>query len=214
MKKTTKQELVYQTLRKNIFNNSLPEGTVLTEERLCEQLGVSRTPVREAIRRLASEGFIDTIPGIGMSVSKIRLDDMLEIYEMREGLDRLAVKLYMSKIQPEGSVSLRDAFNRQVAAFEGEDHVLFMEVDMEFHSIISSGARNQRLRQSLDAIYGQINRAAVSVQGEHDLRVLALDLHRAICDAVDAGDLNAALDAMDTHNREIKQYHLKQLYHI
>lgn len=214
MKKQTKQELVYQYLRKNIFNNKLPAGSVLTEDGLCAQLGVSRTPVREAIRRLASEGLINITPNSGMSVSQIRLEDMLEIYEMREGLEHLAMKLYMSKIQPDNARTLREVFDQQYAAFEAEDNVRFMELDMEFHGIISHGARNQRLQQSLDSIYGQVNRAAVSVQGEYELRKLALNLHRAICDAVDARDMDAALEAMDAHNREIKQYHFRRLYHL
>jgi len=158
MKKQTKQEQVYQYLRKNIFNNKLPAGSVLTEDGLCAQLGVSRTPVREAIRRLASEGLISITPNSGMCVSQTRLEDMLEIYEMREGLERLAMKLYMSKHQPENSKTLREVFEQQRAAFEAGDNVRFMELDMDFHSIVSHGARNQRLQQALDSIYGQINR--------------------------------------------------------
>lgn len=214
MEKQTKQEIVYQFIRTRIFNYEYTSGTQLTEESLCEQLGVSRTPVREAIRRLISEGLLEITPGIGLSVPPIRLDDMIEIYEVREGLERLAVKLFMEKCRPESIDRLVTCLHHQETAFAKDDYVEFMQSDMQFHHVIYQGALNKRLNNAADAIYDQINRMAVSVQNDPELRKMAIADHRIICEAIINRDIASALKATEEHNQKVKLYHLKQYYNI
>lgn len=214
MNKITKQELVYQEISDKIFSNEYKPGTVLTEEMLCTDLGVSRTPVREAIRRLATDGFLSVTPGTGMTVIQLKLDDMIEIYEMRDGLERIAIKLFMQKKDNNAIKALSDCYHRLENAYKEGNETEYMKCDMKFHKIIYVGARNQRLISSLDNIYRQISLLAVSVQTDKGLLDLAMKEHKKICEAVINDNLNAAIDAVEEHNERVKNYHLRQYYHL
>ena len=214
MARQTKQEFVYNYIHDRIFSCEYPPGTPLTEEGLSQQLNVSRTPVREAIQRLTSEGLLDVTPGVGLSVSQLRLDDLLEIYELRLGLESLAVKLFIEK----RNLSLTEELSNTIAlvtkAVEESDIDLFMEHDMKFHSIIAAGTRNKRLISSLDNIYGQINRMSMYVRMDSEIREITVVEHKKILDAIIEGDVDAAVTASEEHCMTGRKFYLKQLYNL
>lgn len=211
---TTKQEFVYNTIRQRIFSGEYAPGAQLTEEQLCEDLGVSRTPVREAIRRLTSEALLETTPGIGLCVSRLRLEDLIEIYEMREGLERMAVQLFMLKAAPDDVQRLNESLYCQEEALNHCDYAEFMRHDMEFHHVLYRGARNHRLTAALDSIYDQIGRLAVSGQDDMALCRLAIDHHRTLYEAIVNGNTGLALHITVEHIRKLKRFYLKKYYNI
>jgi DNA-binding GntR family transcriptional regulator len=87
----------YEKLKKAIIDYEFPPGKLLIERELCELIGVSRTPVREALRRLSSDGFVDFVPGRGTVVTRLTKEDMIHIYELKEALDKMAVKLCIQR---------------------------------------------------------------------------------------------------------------------
>lgn len=210
----TKQEIVYNEIVDKIINNKYESGMVLTEDMLCKDLKVSRTPVREAVRRLSADGFLQVTPGTGMVVTKIGLEDMLEIYELREGLERLATKLFIQKKDSISIEKLTNCFKQQEIAYKNQDETLFMKYDMEFHHIIYSGAHNSRLSAALDNIYKQISRLAISVQNDKLLQEMAINDHRKICTAILEDNTEAALSAIENHIYSVKGYQLKKYYHL
>lgn len=214
MAKQTKQELVYQHIYDKIFNSEYIPGASLTEEGLCAELNVSRTPVREAIHRLISEGLLEVTPGIGLSVAKIHLEDLLEIYELRDGLEQMATKLFMEKKNTNAVDELTECISLQKEALEKNEIELFMQNDMKFHRIISRGASNHRLTAILDSLYAHIHRMANYVRTDPEVRRDAVTEHQKILDGILAKDINAALQATEEHCQSGKRYYLKQLYNI
>ena len=214
MAKQTKQELVYQYIYNRIFKCEYLPGMPLTEEGLSKELNVSRTPVREAIRRLISEELLEVTPGIGLSVSQIRLDDLLEIYELRLGLECLAAKLFIQK----KNLGLLDSLSQCVSNLEkavGEDNLdLFMQNDMQFHRIIYQGARNRRLSSELETIYGQIYRMSNFVRSDAEIRQISVVEHKKILTAIVNSDVSSAMQATEEHCLSGRQYYLKRLYNI
>lgn len=214
MPKQTKQEYVYQAIRGSLLRSEYAFGTQLTEEQLCQNLGVSRTPVREAIRRLTAEGLLESTPGIGLMVPYIRLDDLIEIYEMREGLECLAIRLFLEKSMAGSPAPLSECLFRQQKALEQSDFTDFMKWDMEFHHIIYHGTNNRRLARSLDSIYEQVNRLALSNKNDHELCEIAFGSHQKICDAVLRRDIRDAVEAARSHIEALKKHYLKLYYNL
>lgn len=214
MAKQTKQEVVYQYIYDHIFNCAYPPGTSLTEEGLCQELNVSRTPVREAIRRLSAEGLLEFTPGIGLSVAQIRLDDLLEIYELRLGLECLAARLFIEKHNPDLLHELSECVELLDQSVKEDNIDLFMQNDMRFHRLICHGARNRRLTAELEIIYGHIYRMSNYVRMDEDIRRSSVVEHRQILDALKSGDIDTAVHASEAHCMSGRRYYLKRLYNI
>lgn len=207
----TKKQIAYKGIKEMVISG-LPAGTPLVERDLCEKLNVSRTPVREALRQLANEGLVDMIDGKGVFVAKIRFEDMVEIFELREVLESLAVRLFVNRREPVLVDMLNELMVRQEKAYEDDDHPALMDCDMEFHELIAKGSRNKRLYEMIVSIYNQIRQMAISVQDDQKIRDLAVKSHRQIMDAIKKSDEEEASRLMAQHIVETKQYHIERYY--
>lgn len=207
----TKKQVAYEGIKEMVISG-LPAGAPLVERDLCEKLDVSRTPVREALRQLANEGLVDMIDGKGVFVAKIRFEDMVEIFELREVLESLAVRLFVNRREPVLVGMLNELMIRQEKAYDEDDHPALMDCDMEFHELIAKGSRNKRLYDMIVSIYNQIRQMAISVQDEQKIRDLAVKSHRLIMDAIKNGDEEEASKLMAQHIAETKQYHIEKYY--
>ena len=212
--KQTKQQQVYEYIKKKINSNEYPPGTPLTEEGVCAELNVSRTPVRDAIRRLTSENLLVMTPGVGLSVSSIGLEDLIEIFDIREGLEGLAVKLFIDRAPAPTIHLLHDCVTKGEDAVHHNDFNLFMESDMEFHRLIDATVANRRLSEMLDGIYEQINRLAFTNKEDPEVARLALDGHHQILEAIEAHDKPAAIASMEKHIRDVKRYYLSKYFNL
>ena len=212
--KQTKQQQVYEYIKAKIINNEYPPGTPLTEEGICAELSVSRTPVRDAIRRLSSEHLLVMTPGVGLSVSSIGLEDLIEIFDIREGLEALAVRLFIDRAPQPVIARLHECVAKGEEAIHHNDFSLFMDSDMEFHRLIDATVGNKRLSSMLDGIYEQINRLAYTNREDPEVSRLAVSGHHLILKAIEDHDKTAAVTAMEEHVRQVKRYYLSKYFNL
>lgn len=207
--KETKQQWLYSQIKKAIINNEYLPGTMLTERALCDKYDVSRTPIREALRQLTNEGMVQHIIGKGAFVAEVSFENMVEIFEMREALERQAVKLFILKDDGTLALKLKKCFEEQMT-YENTDPVKFMEKDMEFHFLLAEGAKNRRLLYALETIYDQIEMMAISAENDENLREMARSHHKRILDAVREKNLDIGEKSIVDHILEIKKYHMSK----
>ncbi len=210
----TKQQYVYEYIRDRINSNELTPGAILTEDSICNTLNVSRTPVREAIRRLTSEGMLVVTPGIGLSVPSIGLEDFIEIYDMREALEMLAVRLFMGRATPPILQKLSELMERQEEAAASGDIDAFMTLDMEFHRMIDTVAGNKRLSAALNNIYDQISRLAFINVDDPQIPEIAIKAHEKLMTCIMAKDKEGAVLAVQEHIRTLRKFYLAKYFDL
>src|SRR5512139_254837 len=141
-------ERVYQTLRSRILDNALPPGHQALEQAIALELGVSRTPVREALIRLHNEGLIEVVPRHGMRVLPVSPDDMAEIYTILTSLESLAAELAARRKPGAAALASLEAACREMeAALAGDDLDAWAKADERFHLQLVSLCGNRRLAE-------------------------------------------------------------------
>ena len=155
------RDVVFNTLRKAILRGNLEPGERLREIHLADKLGVSRTPIREAIRKLELEGLVVMIPRKGAVVAEITEKSLRDVLEVRRALEALAVRLACEKILDAEVEELKVAAERFEEALETGDVTAFAEADVRFHDIIYRATDNQRLIQLLYNLREQMYRYRV-----------------------------------------------------
>jgi DNA-binding GntR family transcriptional regulator len=211
----SKQEYIYNVIRKQIIENKYKPGSMLVERTIGAEFNISRTPIREAFRRLAQDGFVNVTSGKGVFVADISIENMLEIFELREALEKMAIKLLLLKENNDIIRQVEQCAEKQQDAYKNGDGKLFMQWDMEFHNLIAEGSGNGRLMNSIRGIYDQVQMLAISVEEDPVLLEMAGKQHAAILEAIKNRDVKKAEEAMMNHIVETKIYHLsKQLGYI
>jgi len=208
----SKKQIAYDGIKKMIVSGAVTKDTPLVERQLCEKLGVSRTPVREALRDLAGEGMVEIIEGKGVYVKKIEFKDMLELFELREALEGMAIQLFVERMDEDDLGNLQELMEEQEEAYSKDNHEEFMKIDMKIHNLIAEGARNQRLKNSISSIYDQISQLAILVKDDTRVRDMAIRAHRKMIDAVTNRDAEAARKAIVEHINEVKELHKDRYY--
>lgn len=176
----------YSQLREEIVQGLLLEGEAHYEIHIAERLGVSRTPVREAMQLLAREGYLEELPSRGYAVPRRSLDDLREFFELREVLEASATRYAALR----ATQSELDSLEQLCERYEQEkDEVRWVEIGHEFHRQLISAARNSRLKTMLDSLNAQIVMSRRTVaRANEERRLTAVRDHRAIFEAVKARD--------------------------
>ena len=143
------RDVVFNTLRRAILKGDLKPGERLMEIALAEKLGVSRTPIREAIRKLELEGLVVMAPRKGAKVASITERDLNDVLEVRKGMEELAIRLACERITPEELEELDKVEQRFLSLTENGDLTELAEMDVAFHDIIYKATNNKRLVQLL-----------------------------------------------------------------
>jgi DNA-binding GntR family transcriptional regulator len=144
-------ERAYQTIRARIMDGSVPPGAALREEALAAEIGVSRTPVRDALRRLLADGLVESARNRGTFVAEITTDDLLEVYQLRAMLEGFAARRAASRITPGELAALRGLAD-QMEAIEGPPEQVvarFHALNAEFHATLVRAARSRRVEGML-----------------------------------------------------------------
>lgn len=177
------REIVFESMREAILSGVLQPGERLMEIQLAEEMGVSRTPVREAIRKLELENFVVMIPRKGAYVAGVSSKDVADVFEIRSALEGLAAGLAAERITEDELEQMeRVLFYR---ASEGElDLEQIVKSDTDFHALVYSASRNERLIQILANLREQIQRFRATSLAVPGRNKLALEEHRAIVDAL------------------------------
>ena len=193
------RDVVFYTLRQAILKGELEPGERLMEMQLAEQLGVSRTPIREAIRKLELEGLVLMIPRRGAIVAKITEKDLRDVLEVRSSLERLSTELACERMKDDTIVELKKAQEAFKAALDQEDITLQAQKDVEFHDVIYKATGNLRLIQMLNNLREQMYRYRVEYLKKEEVHTQLIAEHDAIVESVAKRDKERATSIVCQH---------------
>ena len=193
------RDVVFNTLRQAILKGELEPGERLMEIQLAERLGVSRTPIREAIRKLELEGLVLMIPRKGAEVAEISETSLREVLEVRRSLEELAIELACQRITPEELTALEEAENRFARAVEDGEVMAIAESDENYHELIYQATANDRLVQILNNLREQMYRYRLEYIKDEDRRQILVVEHEHILRAVRRRDIADAKSAVREH---------------
>ncbi len=193
------RDVVFNTLREAILKGELKPGERLMELQLAAKLGVSRTPIREAIRMLEQEGLAVTIPRKGAEVAKMTEKDMEDVLEIREALDELAAKIACTRITEEQLAALEGIRDEFVESTRSCDVKRIAEADVGFHDVIYEATGNPKLVNMLNNLREQIYRYRVEYLKEEKNYPVLIKEHERIVEALQAHNQAAVVSAMHAH---------------
>lgn len=178
------RDVVFNTLRQAILRGELKPGERLMEIQLANKLGVSRTPIREAIRKLELEGLVLMIPRKGAEVAEITEKNLRDVLEVRCALEELAVQLACDRIDKQGIHKLQQAAKNFASVLDSEDITKIAEADVAFHDIIYMATENQRLIQLLNNLREQMYRYRIEYLKKKEYYPRLLAEHQDIIQAI------------------------------
>lgn len=193
------RDVVFNTLRNAILKGELAPGERLMEMHLAEQLGVSRTPIREAIRKLELEGLVVMTPRKGAVVASITEEDLRDVLEVRKVLEQLAVELACVNITEEEMAKLKGAMEEFRKAIHVNDAVDIASKDEKFHDIIYRATRNNRLIQILNNLREQMYRYRFEYVKDEKVRNDLIEEHIKIISALENKDIEDGKAAIKQH---------------
>lgn len=201
------RDVVFKTLRQAIITGVLAPGERLMEISLSKQLGVSRTPVREAIRMLELEGLVNMVPRKGAKVASITEKNLRDVLEIRSNLEQFGVSLACERISPAGEEELKNIHTSFKDAVEQGDLLRIVEIDQAFHDAIFHATNNEKLVSTINNLREQFyrfrmehikdveQRSALVIEHEHLLKAI-LDRNTAVAVEVMRNHLEHQLDAV------------------
>lgn len=193
------RDVVFQTLRQAILRGELKPGERLMEVRLAKKLGVSRTPIREAIRKLELEGLVLMIPRRGAEVAEITEKTMRDVLEVRRALEVLAVSLSCDRISGEQIEALKEAAEEFDRSLTLDDVTRTAEADVHFHDIIYRSTDNQRLIQLLSNLGEQMYRYRVEYLKHREFHPQISREHKELISYLEAGQKGQAEEKIAVH---------------
>lgn len=195
------RDVIFNTLREAIIVGELKPGERLMEVQLSEKMGVSRTPVREAIRKLELEGLVDMVPRKGAQVAVLSVKNIMDVLEVRATLDGLATELSAERITQEELKELENVQKQFINYVLKENLQGCIKKDVEFHDIIYRSSRNDKLIQIVSNLREQIQR----------FRIIYLKDYRSTKDIIKEHEeiLNAVSNKHSDTAREVAQIHIK-----
>ena len=193
------RDVVFNTLRQAILRGELKPGERLMEIQLANKLGVSRTPIREAIRKLELEGLVLMIPRNGAEVAEITEKSLRDVLEVRRALEELAVELVCEKITDEQIQDLKGAAEDFKASLKEGDITRIAEADVKFHDVIYMATDNQKLIQLLNNLREQMYRYRVEYLKRSDFHQQLIDEHEEIIETIENGQKERAVQVVCQH---------------
>ena len=194
---------VYTVLRNKILTMSFEPGTVLRKGVLCEQLGVSRSPVTEALNRLSTDGLVDIIPQSATRVSQFSMFELRQESFLREAVEVAAVAKVAQDRTDEQLTILSRNLKMQRLLVEDEDFQGFFEADLEFHELILAFTSFPKVAVTAGQISLQLNRARMQVLPEPGRPAEAVTEHLSVLAGIEVRDVDAARSAMSLHLRQL-----------
>src|ERR1700692_5114239 len=195
--RVNQSQRAYEQLRDEIGQWELPPGTLLNEVPLAERLSVSRTPLREAVQRLARDGLVTTIPGRGALVAQLALQDVVHLFQMREALEPYAARLCARNPDRRDFGELRAAFEDQKDLFEkglppDSDYAEYYALIKRMDTAVDEGSGNPFILESLERLRTHLQRLRQIGKRRPPRMQQTVSEHLAICAAIHDGDETAA----------------------
>lgn len=202
-KKISLVDEVYSSIEARIASGDLRPGDRLNIEEISKALGVSRTPVREAISRLIQFGYAEQRHNAGPSVISFSNQEIVDLCEANSIImEDVMESLIKLEDLPELAKQLRMVFEEQKAAFEASDQIDFHRSSTEFHNIIIEFCTNNNIRKAAEYIYKQLNISTAKYQIVESNRARGLRQHEGILEAIEGSDLERAKNLMKKHNED------------
>ena len=193
------RDVVFNTLRQAILTGELKPGERLMEIHLANKLGVSRTPIREAIRKLELEGLVTMIPRRGAEVAQITEKSMNDVLEVRRAMDALCVELACDRITPEELQDLKKACDTFEAAVKTDDIKQIAQADVALHDIIVQATGNQRLIQLVNNLSEQMYRYRVEYLKDENNYPTLMKEHKDIVEGLVRKNKTQVTETMHQH---------------
>lgn len=195
--------MVVNVLREAILMGLFPQGRILRQAEIAASLGVSHTPVREAIRQLEAEGFVEIIPNRGAMVTGLTEDDAREIFSIRALLESEALRLAIPKLD-EKTLRRCDYINMEIG--EEKDIHKWCGLNWEFHKCLYQAAKSPRLLQMIQNLYSNVDRYLRLYLELENYRSIGKDEHSSIVQALRNGDENGAIKALRLHLENSRKF--------
>jgi DNA-binding GntR family transcriptional regulator len=193
------RELVFESLREAIIGGLLRPSERLMEIQLAEEMGVSRTPVREAIRKLELEGLVVMIPRKGAYVAGMSTKDIADVFEIRGALEGLAAELASERATDDDLERMERYLVKISEEIDTGDLSKVVETDTDFHTLIYEASRNARLSQIINNLREQIQRFRTTSLSYPGRMKKALEEHRKIVEAISSRDGELARKLAQEH---------------
>lgn len=200
------RDVVFENLRTAILEGNLKAGQRLMEVQLAEQLGVSRTPIREAIRKLELEGLVVMLPRKGAYVANMSFKDLIDVLEIRASLEGLAAFLAAERRRDEDIEELERVAKEFETSVREADIDNVLKKDVEFHEKIFLMANNKKLYQLITSLWEQVHRFRVTYVSNYDASLSLVDEHKRILEAVKSGDSELAKKYATEHIEIAEQF--------
>ncbi|MCM1113686.1 MAG: GntR family transcriptional regulator [Muribaculum sp.] len=205
------RDVVFNTLRQAILTGELKPGERLMEIHLANMLGVSRTPIREAIRKLELEGLVTMVPRRGAEVAQITEKSMSDVLEVRRTLDALCAELACERITEEELARLKEACENFERATATKDVKIIAQADVELHDIILQATGNSRLIQLVNNLSEQMYRYRFEYIKDIDQHERLAKEHRIIYESLVSKDKERASEAAKLHIDNQKKAIIRQI---
>ena len=192
-------ERVYQDFRRKIITGAIPGGTRLVETTLAAKLKVSRTPVREALHKLALEGLLYSIPRAGYIVEEMSDHDIQDLFKTRTAIEEIVVKWAMEKITPQELELLEKNLQKTDEVIKSGQTQMMMNLDNEFHQIIYKAARSKTLYKISQTLSDHTYKFRLACIHIPDIARRAKEGHLAIYEAIRSKDPQKAQKAVEDH---------------
>ena len=205
------RDVVFNTLRQAILTGELKPGERLMEIHLANRLGVSRTPIREAIRKLELEGLVTMIPRRGAEVAQITEKSLKDVLEVRRALDALSVELACDRIEEEELTALSKACSAFAEATKTKDPKKIAQADVALHDIIVKATDNSRLIQLVNNLSEQMYRYRFEYIKDESTHAQLIEEHRIIFESIRRNDKETAAKTARLHIDNQESSIMKQI---
>jgi DNA-binding GntR family transcriptional regulator len=200
----TIRKKVYTYVREQILSGRIAPNQRLIETKIAQEIGTSRTPVREALHNLEMEGLIQAIPRIGYRVKGISAEEVEEICEIRSIIEGLAARWAMEKASPKAIKELKKNIALTIAKISKREIRAFIDLDTQFHEIIARCSGSTRLLELSQTLRGHMLRYRVQSIFSEETVLQALKGHQRILEAIEKGNPNEVSLAVQVHLEESK----------
>lgn len=200
------REIVFESIREAIIDGKLKPGERVMEVQLAEKLGVSRTPVREAIRKLELEGLLIMEPRKGAYVADVSLKDLVDVLEVRSSLEGLAASLAATRASEEEIEVLKEKAAQFKECIEKNDVQGMINKDTEFHEAILQAAKNKKLTSIIESLREQLQRFRVTYFTEYNMTTYLASEHQKVLDAIESRDPDKANEYAQQHIENLEKY--------
>lgn len=209
--KNTLSEQIYQILRNDILNRTIPLGEKLTLKTMQERFGVSSTPIRDAFTRLTEDGLVDYCSNVGVNVIRPDRNDLIELYQFMGDLDSLAI-LYSSRHPDQAQVCTSlESILQQAGQARQTDIQLWINDSDQFHLVFYDYCSNSRLKRTAEKQRSQLTIFSNLYETVPDMQEQISSWHSRIYDAYREGDADQAARLMREHLEQSLQFALKML---